>query len=88
MTQLFDTTTYEDLNEIGAAHEAAGAARHLRSMPTGERLTSRSSQWRLDDQTIEVGRKGLQAARQALQAAARANNDETGTDSSKARKAA
>ncbi len=68
MTQLFDTATYEDIDESGAA---GSADRHLRSMPTGDDLPVRSSQWRLDNHTIEVGRKGIQAARQALQDAAR-----------------
>lgn len=68
MTQLFDTTTYEDLDETGAA---SPGDRHLRSLPTGEYITERTTQWRLDQHTIEVGRKGIQAARQALQDAAR-----------------
>lgn len=88
MTQLFDTATYDDLDEIGVLSDAADTARHLRSMPTGERLPSRSNQWRLDDQTIEVGRKGIEAARQALQDAARANGGTTRTSTDKARKAA
>ncbi len=73
MTQLFDTNTYEDLDDpTGLADPAAtDTARHLRSMPVGDDLPLRSTQWRLDDQTIEVGRKGIQAARQALQEAAR-----------------
>lgn len=74
MTQLFDTETYEELDE-GA--DGPLAARHLRSMPTGgdPHLGDRTTQWRLDDRTIEAGRKGLQAAREALQDAARANKN-------------
>ena len=68
MTQLFDTNTYDDLDDPTATTDAA---RHLRSMPVGAYLPLCSTQWRLDDQTIEVGRKGIQAARQALQEAAR-----------------
>jgi len=71
MTQLFDTHTYEDLEEHGATVHAPDAGRHLRSMPAGDDIPTRTTQWRLDVQTIEVGRKGIQAARQALQDAAR-----------------
>ncbi len=74
MTQLFDTTTYEDLDESDAS---GPADRHLRSLPTGDDLTERITQWRLDEQTIEVGRKGIQAARQALQDAARSGAKKT-----------
>jgi hypothetical protein len=87
MTQLFDTHTYADPDgPTGLADPATTAiatARHLRSMPAGDDLPLRSTQWRLDDQTIEVGRKGIQAARQALQDAARG-----GVASNQARKAA
>lgn len=77
MTQLFDAETYEE-----AQHDVPkdSGRRHLRSMPTGSDLSDRTTQWRLDDQTIEIGRKGIQAARQALQDAAKAT--------AKARKAA
>ena len=57
-------------------------------MPAGNNLPLRSTQWRLDDQTIEVGRKGIEAARQALQDAARANGGTARTSTDKARKAA
>jgi len=69
MTQLFDAATYEDRNEIGDADDLP--ERHLRSMPTGDELANRTTQWRLDTKTIETGRKGILAARQALQDAAR-----------------
>lgn len=74
MTQLFDTETYEELTELDGS---PAAGRHLRSMPTGSGLDlpGRSTQWRLDARTIEVGRKGIQAARQALQDAAKANGN-------------
>jgi len=79
MTQLFDTQTYEDRDEPtgpsnpGTPFDRApfDGARHLRSMPAGDDLSLRSTQWRLDQDTIERGRKGIQAARQALQEAAR-----------------
>ena len=74
MTQLFDPTTYADLDEHGVPANAPDTARHLRSMPAGDDLATRTSQWRLDDQTIETGRKGIQAARQALQDAARVSS--------------
>ena len=70
MTQLFDTTTYEDLDECSAG---GPADRHLRSMPTGDDIAHRTTQWRLDQHTIDIGRKGIQAARQALQDAARSD---------------
>jgi len=70
MTQLFDTTTYEDVDPDAEAHQD-DAGRHLRSIPAGEDVQHRTTQWRLDQQTIEVGRKGILAARQALQEAAR-----------------
>jgi len=69
MTQLFDTETYEDTVE----GESPTEDRHLRSMPTGNELGDNAIQWRLDDKTIEVGRKGIEAARRALQEAARAD---------------
>lgn len=76
MTQLFDTTTYEDLenpafDDTAFDDTAFDGARHLRSIPTGDDLALRSTQWRLDEDTIERGRKGIQAARQALQDAAK-----------------
>jgi hypothetical protein len=86
MTQLFDTHTYADPDgPTGLADPAttAIATAHLRSIPVGDDLPLLSTQWRLDDRTIEVGRKGIQAARQALQEAARID-----TASKQARKAA
>jgi hypothetical protein len=86
MTQLFDTNSYEDIDDPAGLAETAAttdAARHLRSIPVGDDLPLLSTQWRLDDRTIEVGRKGIQAARQALQEAARID-----TASKQARKAA
>lgn len=70
MTQLFDTATYEDLATSAPAVEDSTAGRHLHSMPAGNDLLPNSTQWRLDPQTIEAGRRGIKAARQALQAAA------------------
>lgn len=76
MTQLFDTHTYEDLE---TADRSARSSRHLRSMPTGddaaEQLAERTTQWRLDNDTIEIGRKGIKAARAALQDAAKEAKD-------------
>lgn len=77
MTQLFDTNTYED-HDMPTGRSNAGAtldgARHLRSMPAGDDLALRPTQWRLDADTIERGRKGIRAARQALQEAARVDS--------------
>lgn len=71
MTQLFDTHNYEDFDESG---RGADTDRHLRILPADDQPAVRSSQWRLDEQTIEIGRKGIRAARQALQDAARSTN--------------
>lgn len=73
MTQLFDTHNHEDLDESGPI----GGDRHLRILPADDQPELRTSQWRLDDQTIEIGRKGIRAARQALQDAARTNAPKT-----------
>lgn len=76
MTQLFDTGTYEDLDQPAAGRPHSDSARHLRSMPTGQDTAARTTQWRLDERTIEVGRRGIEAARQALQEAARSSSNE------------
>jgi len=78
MTQLFDTETYEDAETAPDANRS-DMARHLRSMPTGTDVdvAERTTQWRLDDQTIEIGRKGIQAAREALQDAAKESAGKT-----------
>ena len=72
MTQLFDTTTYEDLDLEGTEIESS---RHLRSIPAGDDVAARTTQWRLDQRTIDVGRKGIKAARKALQDAARESSE-------------
>lgn len=69
MTPMFDTETYAD----DRTH------RHLRSIPAaGDSPDTpiRTTQWRLDARTIETGRRGIAAARQALRDAARAGADE------------
>jgi len=77
MTQLFDTETYEDIHAATGTVEAGPSIRrHLRSIPAGQDLAERTTQWRLDEATIERGRKGIEEARQALQAAARDNKTE------------
>ena len=78
MTQLFDTDTYEDTETSACETSGTGPTaprRHLRSVrsTTGATSTTPPIRWRLDDQTIETGRRGIQAARQALQAAAKDN---------------
>jgi len=70
MTQLFDTETYA----APADHDPADTSgRHLRILPTDESPAPRPSEWRLDADTIAVGRRGIQAARLALQEAARSD---------------
>ena len=76
MTQLFDTETYEDAEEA----EPTQGFRHLRSVASHHVAGGQDSgpvavpiKWRLDDQTIETGRRGIQAAREALQLAAKEN---------------
>ena len=71
MTQLFDTENYEDTDEAGPNT----GLRHLRSVAGGDDLARPSApiKQRLDDQTIKTGRRGIQAARQALQLAAKEN---------------
>lgn len=71
MTQLFDTTNYAETPTGDASPVDGPLRRHLRSVPANDVPAVESTQWRLDDQTIEIGRKGIQAARQALQDAAR-----------------
>lgn len=80
MTQLFDTKSYDHTDQAEATvtnsplNEGwSDGRRHLRSIPVGD-LADRKAEWRLDPQTIEVGRKGIQAARQALQDAAAARS--------------
>jgi len=62
MTQLFDTAGYDTETD---ADTGPGPGRHLHSVRSetsaGERIN-----WRLDDQTIEVGRRGIAKAREAL----------------------
>ena len=67
MTQLFDTTGFD--------HEEA-PGRHLRSIgdSNGGVDAPTPVSWRLDDQTIAVGRQGIQRAREALRVAAAARS--------------
>ncbi|MEM7095657.1 MAG: hypothetical protein AAF567_21835 [Actinomycetota bacterium] len=67
MTQLFDTDAFAIITED--PNETPSSARHLRSIPTWSpeaELAERSSEWRLDDNTIEIGRRGIALARAAL----------------------
>lgn len=73
MTQLFDTNAFAlaDDDQPSAAADT-GSARHLRSIPTGpdlrndDDLTARTTQWQLDPDTIEAGRRGIAQARAVL----------------------
>lgn len=77
MTQLFDTDTYDDETDT----ESAPSGRHLRSIPTAAvDLTERSTQWQLDNDTIESGRRGIALARQALREAAKARSSHDQSD--------
>ena len=64
MTQLFDTATYDNNPE---------PERHLRSVRNhpGAPATPHGPSWRLDDQTIAIGRKGIERAREALRNSAK-----------------
>ena len=73
MTQLFDTNAFataDDAQPIATTND--GAARHLRSIPAGpdlrndDDLTARTTQWQLDADTIEAGRRGIAQARAVL----------------------
>lgn len=70
MTQLFDTDAFAtDTNDAHDTAAPATAGRHLRSIPTWDHeaeIAERTTQWRLDDNTIEIGRRGIELARQAL----------------------
>lgn len=64
MTQLFDTAGY-DATETTAETESAHG-RHLRSVRTAGSTATERINWRLDDETIESGRRGIAKAREAL----------------------
>lgn len=64
MTQLFDTAGYDSFEKT--ARPALAESRHLRSVGAGPSPESARINWRLDDQTIEVGRRGIAMAREAL----------------------
>ena len=74
MTQLFDTNAFALADDAQPTTTAAtdGSARHLRSIPTGpdlrndDDLSARTTQWQLDADTIEAGRRGLALARAVL----------------------
>jgi len=66
MTQLFDTAGYDTETSSDITGDTASATgRHLRSVGTDTTSGGRIN-WRLDDQTIEVGRRGIAKAREAL----------------------
>lgn len=73
MTQLFDTTSYDaaDLDD-----EATPTTRHLRSVPfdADTELAERRNDWRLDETTIEIGRRGIALAREALRESAKSRS--------------
>lgn len=70
MTQLFDTSSYDtELTEPSTG----SSRRHLRSVTfdRADHLEQRRTSWRLDDNTIETGRRGIALARQALRESAK-----------------
>jgi len=76
MTQLFDISTYDDTDppvatETTAAAPAERPGRHLRSVTLDGDLVDRQVDWRLDSDTIEIGRRGIARAREALREAAK-----------------
>lgn len=62
MTQLFDTAGYDSTDT--ATDPTGPESRHLRSVSGGP--STAPINWRLDDQTIEIGRRGIAKAREAL----------------------
>lgn len=72
MTQLFDTNAFSLADDDQPSLSADSTARHLRSIPAGsdfghnDDLSARTTQWRLDQDTIEAGRRGLAKARAVL----------------------
>lgn len=73
MTQLFDTNAFALADDAQPSAAAAdGPGRHLRSIPAGadlrndDDLSARTTQWQLDQDTIEAGRRGLAKARAVL----------------------
>lgn len=80
MTQLFDTSTYDDIHGPAAADAAATVAaggRHLRSITVEDDLDARRVEWQLDPTTIEIGRRGIARAREALREAAKGAGADT-----------
>ena len=74
MTQLFDTSTYDDIDEPAATDATARArsgGRHLRSVSFDDGLDDRRVDWQLDPATIEIGRRGIARAREALRESAK-----------------
>ena len=75
MTQLFDTSTYDDIDtpaEAGTrAADTTERVRHLRSVTLDDDLAERRADWRLDPDTIEIGRRGIARAREALRESAK-----------------
>ncbi len=72
MTQLFDTNAFSLADDDQPSTSTSGSSRHLRSIPAGpdlghdHDLSARTTQWRLDPDTIEAGRRGLAKARAVL----------------------
>lgn len=64
MTQLFDTATY-DASQDRPATASTPLPRLLHAVSTTPD-PALSAQWRLDDSTIEIGRRGIAKARAAL----------------------
>ena len=66
MTQLFDTARYDHNDEPG--HRLHSIELDTTTTST-EAVPIRGRSWRLDDQTIAIGRKGIELAREALRKA-------------------
>lgn len=72
--QLFETESLERAETPRSSNGPLG--RHLRSVDTTSELQSRSTQWKLDDDTIRAGREGIQRARDALRESRRTTASE------------
>ena len=72
MTQLFDTTRYDHDDEPGQRLQSVELDT---TATTAGGVPTRRHSWRLDDQTIAIGRRGIEMAREALRRAIPADSD-------------
>ena len=70
MTQLFNTTDYDQDDEPGRHLRSVAAEPISQTSSRRPNSSPRSPIWRLDEQTIEIGRRGIELAREALRKSA------------------